>query len=210
MDGRPDSPATMDMEWQDARTLRRNGTVRKQTELAALERESTELRYFLPTMITGLLSTSAYTGASLALIPGDHSQVIARKLDRQAVLRDATKRFTFVLTEQACRWPLVPAPAMVAQLDHLVSVSRLPSVRLGVIPLGGHMPQAPMNVFTVYDTSLVTVEVAAGVLVFRDPDDVRDHLEAFRTFEEYALWGDDARAQLREWASLRRGATQED
>ncbi|MEV7940256.1 DUF5753 domain-containing protein [Kitasatospora sp. NPDC088264] len=177
--------------------------------MASLERTSTEPRHFLPTMITGLLSTPAYVNASLAQIPGDHSRVIAKKLERQAVLRDVTKSFTFVLTEQACLWPLVPAQAIATQLDHLASVSRLPNVRLGVIPLAGHMPKAPMNVFTVYDASLATVEVAAGVLVFNRPHDVQEYLDTFRTFENYALWGEDARAALHEWTSRHRETSQD-
>ncbi|MFE5587264.1 DUF5753 domain-containing protein [Kitasatospora sp. NPDC056531] len=208
MDSSSDLPRMAGAEWQDAKTLRRNGADKKQVELATLERTSTRLRYFLPTMVTGLLATPEYVSASLALIPGDHSKVIVKKLERQAVLRDATKSFTFILTEQACLWPLVPAQAMAAQLDHLASVSRLPKVRLGVIPLAGHMPKAPMNVFTVYDASLATVEVATGVLVFRDPHDVQEYLDTFRTFEEYALWDEDARTKLKEWASRHREAPQ--
>ncbi|MFD4399415.1 Scr1 family TA system antitoxin-like transcriptional regulator [Kitasatospora sp. NPDC058397] len=83
MDNRSDSARIAGPEWQDARTLRRNGAEKKQVELATLERTSTELRYFLPTMITGLLSTPEYVNASLAHIPGDHSKVIAKKLERQ-------------------------------------------------------------------------------------------------------------------------------
>ncbi|MGA5818887.1 DUF5753 domain-containing protein [Kitasatospora sp. NPDC094028] len=194
--------------WQDAKTLRGIGMNAKQVELAALEQTSTELRYFLPTMITGLLATPEYVGASLALIPGDHSKVIAKKLERQAILRDTSKSFTFILTEQACLWPLVPTQAMATQLDHLASISRLPNVRLGVIPLAGHMPKAPMSVFTVYDDSLATIETAGGVLVFRDSQEIQAHLDTFRTFERYSLWNENARAKLNEWASRHREAPQ--
>ncbi|MFD7590300.1 hypothetical protein ACFV84_33220 [Kitasatospora sp. NPDC059811] len=34
-------------------------------------------------MITGLISAPEYVNASLAHIPGDHSKVIAKKLERQ-------------------------------------------------------------------------------------------------------------------------------
>ncbi len=89
---------------------------------------------------------------------------------------------------------------MAVQLDRLASVSRLPNVRLGVIPMAGHMPWAPLNVFTVYDSALATVEVSTGALAFRDPRDVQEYLDEFRTFEGYSLWGDDARAKLSAWA----------
>jgi transcriptional regulator with XRE-family HTH domain len=44
-------------EWQDVRSIRQRGLDRKQAELAGLEKTSTEFRYFLPSMVTGLLAT---------------------------------------------------------------------------------------------------------------------------------------------------------
>ncbi|MFE7639900.1 Scr1 family TA system antitoxin-like transcriptional regulator [Kitasatospora sp. NPDC057518] len=189
----------MSVEWQGSRSQRQLGANEKQDELAALERGTSEFRYFLPTMVTGLLAVPEYIEASLASLPGDHSKVIAAKLGRQAVLHDTTKHFTFLLTEQACLWPLLPVGAMAMQLDHLVSVSRLPNVRLGVIPMAGHMPRGPLNVFTIYDSALVTVEVVTGMLAFRESQDVEDYLKEFRSFEGCALWGGDARDRLAEW-----------
>ncbi|MED7954104.1 DUF5753 domain-containing protein [Streptomyces sp. BE303] len=172
-----------------------------------MEAGTVEFRYFLLSMITGLLSTPEYIRASLAHLGGDQSRLIARKLSRQEVLYDARKRFTFLLSEMAVRWPLISAPAMAVQLDRLASVSRLPNVRIGVIPLRGRMPVAPMDTFTIYDKSLVTIETASGVLVIRDPRDVVMHVEAFSTMESYALFGGDARAQLERWSDdFRRGA----
>ncbi|MBF9069847.1 helix-turn-helix domain-containing protein [Streptacidiphilus fuscans] len=189
-------------EWQDFRSMRRKGLEKKQSELADLERMSAEFRFFLPTIITSLLSTPEYIRATLANVPGDHSQAISRKLDRQSVLYDASKRFTFLLTEQAVRWPLLPRPAMAMQIDRLVSVSRLPSVRLGVLPLAGHVPLTPLNVFTVYDRSLATVETSTGVMVLKDARDVESYLAEFSSYEAHALWGDAARIRLEEWAQL--------
>ncbi|MET9398149.1 helix-turn-helix transcriptional regulator [Kitasatospora sp. NPDC002965] len=194
-------------EWQDLRSLRRRGLQYKQQELAGMEAGTVEFRYFLLSMITGLLSTPEYIRASLAHLGGDQSRLIARKLSRQEVLYDARKRFTFLLSEMAVRWPLISAPAMAVQLDRLASVSRLPNVRIGVIPLRGRMPVAPMDTFTIYDKSLVTIETTSGVLVIRDPRDVVMHVEAFSTMESYALFGGDARAQLERWSDdFRRGA----
>ncbi|MFC1430410.1 Scr1 family TA system antitoxin-like transcriptional regulator [Streptacidiphilus sp. N1-3] len=189
-------------EWQDFRSMRRKGLERKQAELADLERSSVEFRFFLPTMITSLLSTPEYIRATLASIPGDHSKAIARKLERQAVLYDTSKSFTFLLTEQAVRWPLLPAPAMSMQVDRLASISRLSSVRIGIIPLEGHKPVMPLNVFTLYDRSLATVETSTGVMVFKDSRDVESYSEEFSTYEQYALWDEAARSRLEEWAQL--------
>ncbi|MFE0138008.1 DUF5753 domain-containing protein [Streptomyces sp. NPDC059037] len=186
-------------EWQDSWSLRQAGLDKKQNELAEFERSSTEFRYLLPSMVTGLLATPDYVRASLAGIPGDHSKAIVRKLERQAVLHDTSKQFTFILTEQAVRWPYLPPSAMAVQLERLAAVSLLPSVRLGVIPLSGHMPAAPLNTFTVYDTRIATVETSTGVMVFRDHRDVSAYLDEFAKYEGYALFGDEAREQLSSW-----------
>ncbi|MGH1553253.1 Scr1 family TA system antitoxin-like transcriptional regulator [Streptomyces sp. L7] len=82
---------------------------------------------------------------------------MARKLERQVALYDGTKRFTFLLTEQAVRWAVVPPPAMAVQIDRLASLSHLPNIRIGVIPIGTIISRGPMNTFTVYDDRLVTV-----------------------------------------------------
>lgn len=79
-------------EWQDARGMRRKGLDKKQLELAGLESSSTEFRFFLLSMLTALLSTPEYIRASLAHISGDHGKAMARKLERQEVLYDRTKR----------------------------------------------------------------------------------------------------------------------
>ncbi|WTO38210.1 helix-turn-helix domain-containing protein [Streptomyces achromogenes] len=188
-------------EWQDLRSLRRRGLEKKQAELAALESSSTEFRFFLLSMITGLLSTPEYIRASLAHSPADVTKTIARKLERQEVLYDTKKRFTFLLTEQAVRWPLLPPAAMAMQIDRLASLTHLTNVKLGVIPIAGYRPTAPMDTFTVYDNTLVTVENTTGVMILRDPRDIEMHLELFSTLEGYALFGEEARALLAEWSA---------
>lgn len=155
-------------------------------------------------MITGLLATPEYIRASLEYSPGDVSKTVARKLERQAALYDARKRFTFLLTEQAVKWTVVPPLAMAVQIDRLVSLSHLPNVRIGVVPIGAVISRGPMNTFTVYDDRLATVETFTGRTVFRDPRDISEHLDVFRQYEQQAHSGDAARTLLQEWASLYR------
>lgn len=189
-------------EWQDDWSSLRRGLDKKQNELARLEAASTEFRFFLLSMITSLLATPDYVRASIADVPGDQSKTIARKLERQSALLNAEKSFTFILTEQAVRWPILPPTAMVMQIDRLVSVSRLPNVRLGVLPLAGHVPERPLNTFTIYDRRLATVETGTGALMLRDHRDVNAYLTDFDRYTEYAAWGDDCRSLLSDWAVL--------
>jgi transcriptional regulator with XRE-family HTH domain len=187
-------------EFQDVRSILRKGLAKKQDELASLEASATELRYFLPAMITALLATPEYIRASFAHSPADISQAVARKLERQAVLEEKSKRLSFVLSEAAIRWVVCPPAIMAAQLERLVAVSQLPAVRVGVIPFGVQIARGPLNTFTVYDDRLATAETFTGILVFRDPRDVAFYRQLFAMYEDHALFGDEARANLLTWA----------
>ncbi|MGW0731431.1 helix-turn-helix domain-containing protein [Streptomyces sp. NPDC002851] len=188
-------------EWQGKRRSWRRGLEKRQAELAGLEAEARVLRYFLPAMVTGLLATPEYIRASLGHAPVDISMTVARKLERQSLLYDHTKQFTFLLTEQAVRWAVVPPAAMAIQMDRLASVSRLPNVRIGVIPVGTMVARGPMNTFTVYDQRLATVETFTGRIAFQDIRDVAEHLEVFGLYERHALFGEQLRSLLQEWSA---------
>ncbi|MEU9437946.1 helix-turn-helix transcriptional regulator [Streptomyces sp. NPDC048252] len=188
-------------EWRNLRELRRKGLGTRQSELKALEASSAHIRYFLLSMVTGLLATPEYVRASLAHSPADTRKAVTGKLERQAVLYDTSKRFTFVLTEQATRWPVVSPLALAEQLDRLSALTYLPNVRLGIIPMGTPTPRPPMNTFTVYDGSLATIETSAGLLVLRDSRDVQGYLEEFSGYEACALFGEDARSKLAQWSA---------
>jgi transcriptional regulator with XRE-family HTH domain len=187
-------------EFQSVRSSLKRGLHQKQRELAALEADATHVRFFLPTMLSGLLQTPEYARASLGVFPGDHAQAVAKRLDRQAQLYNSAKRFSFILTEAAVRWQLVEAPVMAVQLGRLASLSELPNVRLGIIPLETHVPDGPLNTFTVYDDRIATAETFGGVIMMRDPRDISYHLELFAFFERYAVFDDEMRKLLEQYA----------
>jgi len=187
-------------QFHDVRSSIRRGLHHRQRDLAALEASARQFRYFLPVMITGLLHTPAYARRSLSRFPGDQSETIARRLERQAVLQDESRSFCFVLTEAAIRWSLCPPTEMAEQLDHLVSVSLKPNVTVGIVPLAAEVPGTPLNTFTVYDDRLVTVETIGGLVVMHDPRDVALHLEVFEFFRGHAVADSGARAVIRQIA----------
>jgi transcriptional regulator with XRE-family HTH domain len=193
-------------EFQSVRASLQRGLHQKQRELAALEADSQHIRFFLPLMITGLLQTPEYARASLANFPGDHPQAVAKRLDRQAALYNPAKRFTFVLTEAAVRWQLCEPRVMAVQMGRLASLSELPNIRLGVIPLDRYVPDGPLNTFTVYDERIATAETFGGVIMMRDPRDVNYHRELFAFFEQYAAFDDEIRALLESYAQGFRAA----
>ncbi|MEO3752307.1 helix-turn-helix transcriptional regulator [Streptomyces sp. B6B3] len=191
-------------EYEDVRASVRRGLHHRQRELASLESSATHLRYFLPTMPTGLIQTASYMHAAMshpmAAAHGDVARVIALKLQRQEALRDTSKRFDFLLTESAVRWRLCSPEVMSLQIDRLVELSFQPSIRIDVLPLLRFVPEAPFQTFTVYDRALVTAELFSGRIVLRDPKDVDHYTALFEYFQQHADTGDDARRLLRRWA----------
>jgi hypothetical protein len=137
---------------------------------------------------------------------GDVSKALALKLERQAILHDTSKTFHFLLTESAMRWQLCPLSVMSVQLDHLISVSRLPNVHIGVLPLSMPVADGPYHTFVVYDRRLVTIELFTGRLVLRDPRDIEHYGALFTFFSHSALWSDEARSVLGEQANVFRSA----
>lgn len=188
-------------DFQGVRSSLKRGLHQKQRELAALEADATHVRFFLPTMLSGLLQTPEYARASLGVFPGDHAQAVARRLDRQATLYNPVKRFSFILTEAAVRWQLVEPAVMAVQLGRLASLSELPNVALGIIPLDVHVPDGPLSTFTCYDDRIATAETFGGVIMMRDPRDVAYHLDLFAFFERYAVFDAEVRKLLEQYAS---------
>jgi transcriptional regulator with XRE-family HTH domain len=184
-------------EYQDIRASVRRGLHHRQRELAALEADAGEMRHFLPTLITGLLQIPEYMRAAMDTpvepAAGDTTAAIALKLERQAILHDKSKSFEFLLTETALRWQLCEPSVMAVQLDRLVSLSRLPNVRIGVLPFGVQIGEGPYHTFVIYDQHIVTIELFTGRLVLRDPKDI-DHYHALASFfGGHALWKNEAR-----------------
>jgi hypothetical protein len=136
----------------------------------------------------------------------DTNPAIALKLERQAVLHDRSRNFEFLLTESAVRWRLCTALVMAAQIDRLVSLSRLPNVHIGLLPLSAHVPDGAYHTFVTYDARLVTVELFTGQLVLRDPKDIDHYHALFDFFATRALWQEDARRFLGELADTFRAS----
>lgn len=187
-------------EYNGLRERLRLGAHEIQRELAAMEASATRMRYFLPCAITGLLQTPEYMNTVMSHplvsrgIPRD--KAVARKLERQSVLYDNTKSFTFILTEAALRWSICEPAAMAMQMDRIASVSHLPNVTIGVIPQDSVIPVCPLNGFVIYDRRMVTVEIKTGRIVLRDPKDIAHNEELFGVFEGHAKCDADARELL--------------
>ncbi|MFI1017628.1 helix-turn-helix domain-containing protein [Streptomyces sp. NPDC020965] len=178
------------------RLLKRIGVHKGQQTVKALEAQMSVLRLFQPAMVPGLLQTPEYIRAVLQrhkLTEDSLTRTMAGRLDRQEVLYDGTKSLHFILTEPVLRWQIVPPHMMAAQLDRIVSVSRLPHVDIRVVPIGVRQHDIANHSFVIRDDRMVTIETVHAEVVVTDPKDVDLYIKKFDGFERVALSGIEMR-----------------
>jgi len=182
-------------------SVMRTGLHRMQERIRRLEASTTTLRTFQPTLIPGLLQTAAYAEQVLRKSaaesgiadPTDVAATVAVRMERQRILDDKTKTIEFVVTEAPLRYRLCDSAGMAEQMDWLIAASRLPAVRLGIIPFTVELPTAPLHPFAVFDDGLVMVETFGSDYRVRDPATVGAYLRAFELFGAAAVYGEEAR-----------------
>lgn len=185
-------------EYQPSRRLGQRGVGVRQREHLALEQQCRLTRTFLPTMIAGAVQIPAYTeqaisGAPRVRDPEVVREVMAGKTLRRQVLDDSEREFVFLHTESALRWRLIGASGMAKQMSHLAAVSWRPNISIELIPFGRVVGASPLNMFVLYDSRLVAIEVKSGMLMLRDPVDVTQYGELFEYYRRHALRGEAAR-----------------
>ncbi len=188
---------------ESARAILRGGAWRKQQQIARVERDSKQLRFFQPATISGLLQTPEFTRHIYGLsLPGaELERSMAALAQRQQILKDRRKRFTFILTEGALRWRLCPDDAMAAQIHHIAELVSRPNIRIGIIPFTARVREAPLHGFEVFDQRLVTIGLETATITVTDTRDIEYYLRLFSALEESAEFEGPAVAALRNIAS---------
>ncbi|GGZ56826.1 transcriptional regulator [Streptomyces subrutilus] len=176
------------------RIYRRIGLYKHQEEIQAIEAQTTLLRVFQPSCIPGLLQTPEYVRGvqqGSELTDDALEKMIGARLRRQEVLYDRSRTFEFLITESAIRWKLIPAPMMAAQMDKLITMSRMSNIRIGIVPLSAAMPGLPTSSFVLFDCRLVIVEIPHAEITTSEMRDIELYVEKFQMFDRVALSGED-------------------
>lgn len=172
-----------------------------QESFGAAERDAKHIRNVETGLVPGLVQTPEYAHAvfsSLALLkgtPDDAEAAVRERLRRQEVLYDPTKRVELIVTESALRTPIASSDVMAGQLDRLLALPGVPSVRFGVIPLGTKLPFPLLHGFALLDDTLI-VEAFNTEMTSRDTEDVELYGRLHDACWEVALEGPDVRALL--------------
>jgi hypothetical protein len=179
----------------------RAGHAPRQREHATAEQAATRIIMVEFFLVPGLVQIVEYARAVFAMAaglhqtPADTDAAVRTRIRRQDVLYDSTKQIEILVAETALRYPLCPAPVLRAQLDRLVTLSALPHVRFGVIPVDTVLPVITMHGFVILDDE-VEIEINHTELATTDPDEVELYRRITEGLWSVALEGAAARSLL--------------
>lgn len=190
----------MFIEW---RRMERTGLRLAQESVAALWERTRNFRIYSSFVVPGPVQTGPYIAAILSGImvrrslPDDVAEATAVRERRQRVLYEGDHRFAIVLEESVLLSRIGGAETMSGQLGHLLAVSSLPSVSLGIIPATADRSTTwPIESFWMFDDEQVAVELVSGYLTITQPTEVAMYGGVFAEQAEVAVYGAKARALI--------------
>ena len=192
--------------WVPYQRLNRVGLRKAQESVRPHYEHSALVRAYQPKLVPGLLQTAGYTTALLEdardrqrVQRDDVAEAVAERARRQRVLTRAGHRFVFVIEEQVLRYQFCEPEILREQLLHLRETPRLPTVWLGIIPLGADRRKVlPREGFIMFDEELVSVELISGVLSVSQPREIGMYLRDFTDLARIAVHGQAARDLITE------------
>ncbi|WP_371782091.1 helix-turn-helix domain-containing protein [Streptosporangium subroseum] len=190
----------MFVEW---RHIERTGLRHAQESVVPLWERTRRFRFYAPNLIPGPLQTRAYIAAVLTALqqrrdlPDDVENAVQVRVDKQHVLHEGDHQFAVILEESVLLQPIGGTDVMTGQLGHLLTVSALPSVSLGIVPLGADRSRTwPTEAFFMFDEEEVTVELISGHLTVTRPHEIAMYTLAFTELAKLAVYGKSARALI--------------
>lgn len=181
-----------------------------QKKTAQVEAESKLVRGYDPDLIPGLLQTRDYATAVLRECiqfvggPDDLVAAVAVRLERQQILRKGTRRFHFLIAEQALYTTVGSDRVMARQLEYLSAQVRSSRVAVGIIPRAAQF-RVPVTNFLMYDARQVQVETVSAELTISQPREVALYEKAFQILVKYAAKGEAAQVLIRQALDTRSG-----
>ncbi len=187
----------MFIEWH---RMEQTGLRHAQESVLPLWERTRLFRAYSSWLIPGALQTSDYTRAVLRAIaerrelPDDVEDAVAARTDRLRLLREGEHQFAMLMEESVLRNVIGGTEVMAGQLGHLITVTALPSISLGIIPLGLDRDAIhPVEGFWIFDDQRVNVELVSGWLTITQPREIEMYAEVFGRLAELAVSGAQAR-----------------
>ncbi|GAA4459318.1 helix-turn-helix domain-containing protein [Phytohabitans houttuyneae] len=190
----------MYVEW---RRMEQSGLRVAQQAVVTLWERTRHFRIYSPRLIPGPVQTRAYIAAMLEgvrarrEVPDDVDAAVRVRVEKQRVIHEGAHRFAILLEESVLRHPIGDTETMAGQLGYLLTASALPSVSLGVIPLGADRSgQLAVEGFWLFDEKQVNVELVSGHLTLTQPSEITMYAEVFARLADLAVYGSAARTLI--------------
>lgn len=190
----------MFVEW---RRMERTGLRLAQESVLPLWERTRNFRIYSPRMVPGPIQTRDYIATVLSSIqqrrrlPDDVADAVQVRVDRQRLTQEGDHRFAVILEENVLRHPVGGPATMAAQLGHLLVASALPSISLGIIPLGADRSYIrPAEGFWMFDDEQIAVELVSGYLTVTHPHEIALYAQTFADLAALAVYGAQARALI--------------
>jgi transcriptional regulator with XRE-family HTH domain len=191
---------SMYMEWK---RLHRTGMRRLQETRGSLYERTRQFKVYMSTVVPGFLQVPGYATALMSAItafqdtPDDVAEAVRARMSRNRIVGSEGRRFTMLIEESVLRYRVGDNEVMLAQLDHLMSVTALPGVKLGIVPFTAEArPMWTLEAFTVFDDARVHVETLTAQLTITVPGEVVAYLRAFDQLARIAVYGPEARSRI--------------
>lgn len=165
----------------------------------ATYQKTTTFRIHEPIVLPGLFQTEAYHRRILSFwyefldAPNDADAVVAQRLERTAATLIPTKRIAVVVGEQALRTRFGTPQEHADQLDHLLTLMRLPFVSVDVIPVDVQRHALATIGFWIFDNNAVALETPTAAVKVTRPQEIAQYLEMFEWLRAEAVQGAAAR-----------------
>ncbi|GAA2519208.1 hypothetical protein GCM10010201_15360 [Pilimelia columellifera subsp. columellifera] len=126
--------------------------------------------------------------------PYDMDETVAFRQSRAQVALHQSKRLAVVLYEEAVRARYTDNPAdHEQQLAHLLWITRLPFVRLGIVPTATPKYGVDAVGFWIHDSDCVVVATPTAELKVVRPQEIAMYERLFEMLDGQAVYGKDAR-----------------
>ncbi|MFF7633545.1 helix-turn-helix domain-containing protein [Kitasatospora sp. NPDC008050] len=190
---------SMYVEW---RRMERSGLRQAQESVFDLYQRTRSFRVYASRVVPGMLQTRAYTTAVLRAVQrsrvtvDDVEAAVDSRMERQRILFSGGRTFAPVIEESILRGAVCDPDVMAGQLGHLVTISTLASVSLGVIPLATGRTRSPAEDFYMFDDVQTSVELVSGYLRLTQPNELSMYARTFSELSAMAVYGAKARALI--------------
>ncbi len=190
---------SMYVEW---RRMERSGLRQAQESVFDLYQRTRSFRVYASRVVPGMLQTRAYTTAVLKAVQrarvtvDDVEAAVEARMERQRMLFSGSRTFALVIEEGVLRGGVCDPDTMAGQLGHLITISTLASVSLGVIPLTTGRTRSPAEDFYMFDDAQASVELVSGYMRLTQPHEISMYTRTFNELAGMAMYGVSARALI--------------